>query len=114
MLRIIADARTEAAGVGDVAGRDNLFVFFFFVGGGKKIASELLANEFVVREIAVESVDDPVAIAIHLRDRKIGIVAGGVGVANDIEPVAAPTFAISGRGEKAVDDFFEGVRRFVV
>jgi hypothetical protein len=36
-----------------------------------------------------------------------------VGVARDVEPVAAPALAVAGRGEKAVDNLGEGVGRAV-
>ena len=80
---------------------------------GQQVAGELLADELVVGHVAVEGVDHPVAVAVHLRDRVVGVVAGGVGVADHVEPVPAPALAVGGRGEQPVDDLREGVRRLV-
>ena len=83
------------------------------VAAGEQVAGDLLAHELVVGQVAIERVDDPVAIAVHLRNREIGVVARGVGVAHDIEPVTAPALAVARRGEQPVDDRGEGVRRVV-
>ena len=48
-----------------------------------------------------------VAIAVELK-------AAGVGVANQVEPVASPALAVVRRGEKVVDNFFVGVGGGVV
>ena len=77
--------------------------------GGQQVAGELLADELVVGQVAVEGVDHPVAVAVHLRDRVVGVVAGGVGVADDVEPVPAPALAVGRRGEQPVDDLRERV-----
>jgi hypothetical protein len=39
----------------------------------------------------------------------VGGFAGGVGIADDIEPETAPFFAVGGGGEETVDEFGEGV-----
>ena len=61
----------------------------------------------MVRQIAVEGRDDPVAIAPGLAKialgRQLDQVAS-VGVADDVEPVPAPALAIPGRGQQAIDD----------
>ena len=73
--------------------------------GGQQVAGDLLADELVVRHVAVERVDDPVAVAVHLRDRVVGVVAGGVGVADDVEPVPAPPLAVGRRREQPSTTF---------
>ena len=66
-------------------------------------------EEPVVRDVGVEGVDDVVAIEVRLGDRIVGVVAGGVGVAGEVEPVASPALAVLGRGEQLVDQPREGI-----
>src|SRR5947207_9405160 len=45
------------------------------------------------------------------RSRRIGIaIAVGVGITSDVQPMAAPAFAVMGRLEQPVDQFFVRVR----
>ena len=37
------------------------------------------------------------------------VAAGGIGVTHDVEPVASPAFAVTGRGQQAIDHFLKGV-----
>ncbi len=46
-------------------------------------------------------------------DVVVELVAAGFGVADQIEPVAAPAFSKSGRGQQLVDDSFVGIGPFV-
>jgi len=39
----------------------------------------------------------------------VGLEAEGVGVANQVQPVAAPTLSVTGGTEEAVDQLFVGV-----
>ena len=76
---------------------------------GEDVAGELLVEEPVVRDVGIEGVDDVVAIEVRLGDRVIGVVAGGVGVAGQVEPVPAPALAVMGRGEQLVDEALVGI-----
>lgn len=78
-------------------------------GGGilREIAGKLGDEEAVVREVAIDGVDDPIAIPPGIGIR----LDGGAGevvfaVAGDVEPVAAPMFAVVLRGEQFVDEAF--------
>src|SRR5581483_4579022 len=51
--------------------------------------------------------------AVSRRNREVGVAAGGVGVANHVEPVPPPLLAVSGRSEQAVNYFLESRRRLV-
>ena len=82
-------------------------------GGGEEVAGDLFADELVVGEVAVEGVDDVVAVAPGIAEGDVFIEAVGVGVAGDIEPVAAPAFAVVRGIQEAVDDAGEGVGRVV-
>ena len=82
------------------------------------VAGNLLADELVVRKIVVERLDD--VIAIGPRKRVVGLilrvvvpVAARVRVARHVQPVTAPTLAVSRRGEQAIHHGLESLRRFV-
>ena len=73
------------------------------------IAGELLLNEAVEGQVAVESVDDVVAEGPGIGPDVVLLVAVRFTVADDVEPVAAPSFAVGGRSKEAVDQLFIGV-----
>ena len=78
----------------------------------RAVAGQLRADELVIGQVVVERVDHPVAPVV---DAGRGIHAlVGVGIAQDVEPVAAVADAVLLAGEQAVDDLFVSVRRFVV
>ena len=82
----------------------------------QNVTGDLLPDELVIRQIAVEGVYDPVAIPIRLGHVRFSADAARierVGVANDIEPVSAPTLAVMRRGQQSVHDFGESIRRIV-
>ena len=62
--------------------------------GMNEIAGDLFADELVVWQISVERVDHPVSISPGIRNRMIGVLAGGVGITNNIQPMSAPVFAV--------------------
>ena len=68
----------------------------------QQIACDLLDHELVVGQIAAEGVDHPVAPGPHLA-RQVFLVAVGVGVAGEVEPVAGPLLAIAGAREQCFD-----------
>ena len=98
-LVAVALANGEEAGGGDAAG-----VLVRRTLRGEEVAGDLLANELVEGLVGVESVHDPVAILHGLAHGVVRAVASGVGVAGDVEPVAAPAFAVGGGGEEAVNE----------
>ena len=69
----------------------------------------------VVGKILVDGPDHPIAVGVGVVvDCVFGKdVAFGIGVARHVEPVASPALPIGGGGEEPVDDFFEGVGRFI-
>ena len=77
------------------------------------VAGELLFDEFVVGLVAVETLHDVIAIAPGVGAVHVVLVAIALGEADDVEPVAAPLFAVVRRGQQAVDHFLPGVGRFV-
>ena len=69
-----------------------------------KIARDLIAKELVPGLVAVEHFNHPIAVPPGEGDGVIGRFARCVGVADHIEPLPAPVFPVSGRGQQALDD----------
>ena len=86
--------------------------------GRDRVGGELLVDEPIEAEVLVERPDDVIAIGVG--ERADPVVAEhqhavlGVGVAGDVEPVAAPPLAVMRRSQQAIDDPGEGIRRPVV
>ncbi len=72
---------------------------------GQHVAGNLLDDELVVGQVAVEGVDHPVAIEPDL-PRLVFLKAVGVGIAGGIEPEARPALSIMRRGEQALNEAF--------
>ena len=65
----------------------------------EQVAGHLLDHEAVVRKIAIDRPDHPVAPG-PLLPRRILLVAVGVGIARQIEPVTGPLLAVAVAGEE--------------
>src|SRR5262249_792852 len=79
---------------------------------GSAIAGQLSADELVIRDVGVDGVDYPIT---PIMDPGRGVHAlFSVGVSQQIETVAAIADAILVAGQKAIDQLFIGVWRFVV
>ena len=77
------------------------------------VAGELLSDELVVRLVVVEALDDEIAETPDVRLGAVAFIAIGFAIADDVEPVPAPLFAVMRRGEQLVDKFFVRVRGHV-
>ena len=73
-----------------------------WVASGQQVAGDLLDDEPVVGQVAVEGVDDPVAIEPDV-PRLVLLEAVGVGVPGRVEPVPAPALAVVRARQQAVD-----------
>ena len=69
---------------------------------GQQVAGELLDGELVERQVAVEGVDDPVAVGPDLAV-VVEVDAVRVGVAGGVEPVAAAVLAPVRRCQQPLD-----------
>ena len=76
----------------------------------QEVASELLDQELVIRQIAIERVDHPISIEPHL-PRLIFFKSIRVRVTGGIEPMSSPTFSVVRRREKPFDLLFKSIRR---
>ena len=79
-----------------------------------QIAGQLLDDELVIRQIAIEGVDHPVAIAPGVGPTSVFLITVAVGIACQVEPVSAPAFAIVRRGQQAIDQALIRIRLSVV
>ena len=91
-----------------------LRAFQLHVGGPELVGRDLLLHEGGVGLVAIERLDHPIAIAPGGDEEVVRLEARGVGVAHQVEPVAAPSLAIPRRREQAVDELLIGVGRLVV
>ena len=73
--------------IAQIAGGDDLILR----GVGQQIAGQLLHDETVIGQVAVEGVDDPIAIGPD-EARLIFLIAVAVGVAGRVKPLPAPAF----------------------
>ena len=78
------------------------------------IAGQLLADEAVERFVGVETADHVIAIAPGIRLVAVALVAVGLGVAHQVEPVPTPFFAVVRGVQQAVDQALVGIRGGVV
>jgi len=78
-------------------------------GVGQQVARDLFDDEAIVGEVAIEGVDDPVAIEPD-EARRVFFVAVGIGIARGVEPHARPALAIV-RLRRAADLPVSGRRR---
>ena len=80
------------------------------VAGDQLVAGELLHDEAVVGLVRVEAADDVVAVPPGVGPGLVELVAVGVGVAGQVEPVPAPALAVTRDGEQPVDDLLPRLR----
>jgi hypothetical protein len=83
----------------------------FLAWEGHEVGGDLTVEELVVGKGRVEGADDPIAVGVS-----VGVVLAfwicsslGVGVAGDIEPMAAPAFAKGGTSEEILGEVEEPV-----
>ena len=81
---------------------------------GQQVAGDLLNRELIERHVAIESIDHPVAITPRIQANAVLLVTIAVRIAGEIQPVAAPFFAVMRRGEQTIDQPLLGLRRPIV
>ena len=109
MLRVIVHTRAKAPCIADVTGGDDAVVAFLIRDAAAQVTRELIAHEFIIRQIAIERRDDPVAVAAHLRNGIVRVITRCVRVTHHIQPVTAPALAISRRIKESIDYLGESV-----
>ena len=68
------------------------------------VAGELFLHETVVGLVVVEAPDDVVAVVPSPVAWMVVFKSLALGIADDVEPVPSPAFAVVGRGEELVDE----------
>ena len=79
--------------------------------GGELIPGELEADEPVVGQVAVQAINNPVAVPPGIGPGLVELEAVGVGVARQVEPVLGPPHAELRARQQAVDDLLVSVGR---
>ena len=104
-VHVLIDVVAEAAGNRQETGGDHAVrIGLRRTIRRQDVAGDLVADELVIGHVAVERGDDPVAIPPRMGQRMIGVLAGGVGIAHQVEPVPSPALAVMRRGEQPIDD----------
>ena len=80
----------------------------------EQVAGDLLDREPVVRQVAVQSVDDPIAPRPDVQAERVGAVTGRIGIARQVEPDAGPAFSVGGRVEQMINQPFVRIALTVV
>ena len=80
---------------------------------GQQIASQLLNDELIEGQIAVECFDHPIAPAPHV-PLAVLLIAVCICITRRIEPAESHPFAVTRRSEQTINHFFVSVRRLVV
>ena len=110
ILRIEAEAARDGQEAG---GRHQFGVLCGRRLSGQNVAGDLLAQELIVGLVAVEGVDDVIAIEIRFGHRIVGRLAGGVGVTDHVKPVPAPALTVMRRGQQPIHHLRKSIRRTV-
>ena len=71
---------------------------------GQFVTRELFSHELIVGLVAVEAVDDVVAVTPGVRLRSVALVPVALGIADQIQPMSSPTLAIMRGLEQAIDE----------
>ena len=71
-----------------------------------QVAGDLLHDEPVERQVGIEGPHEVVAVHPGVLGRHVPLVAVGVGVVDDVHPVAGLVLAVVGAGEKRLDEPF--------
>ncbi|MEY5032999.1 MAG: hypothetical protein RL354_2030 [Planctomycetota bacterium] len=78
----------------------------------EEVARDLLGDEARRRQVAVEGVDHPVAVAPRIGNLVVELMGKCLGVAREVEPVPPPALAEGRARERTVDERCEGrIRR---
>src|SRR5262245_20845113 len=75
------------------------------------VTRQLQAEELVKRKIAVQSIDDPVAISPGVGTLVVEFEAVGLGEPGQIEPMLCPALSVFRRTKQSVYQPFVGIRR---
>ncbi len=75
------------------------------------VTGKLKPDETVVRQVAVQGIDDPIAISPRIRPSLVELKTVGFGKPRQVEPVLPRALPILGACKQAVDQPLVGIRR---
>ena len=81
------------------------------ITGPELVARKLQADERVIRQVAIEGLDDPVAIAPGVGPGLVEFEAVGLGEPRQVEPVLPPALAVMRARQQTIDEPLIGERR---
>src|SRR5262249_21694919 len=76
------------------------------------VPGKLLENETVERPVLIERPDHVVAVSPSVRLGGVALVAIGLGVADQVQPVPSPAFTIGRAREQLIYELFKSARIF--
>lgn len=82
---------------------------FFKIIRTQYVARQLHADKFVVGQILIECVDDPVAIGIGVVARLVVFKTIALSEAHDVQPMSSPAFSIVRRCKHPINQIFVGM-----
>ena len=65
---------------------------------GEHVASQLLDDKLIERQIIVGGADDPIAVLPHYAGSIVAVTIA-IGITGGVQPMASPAFSVSGRGQ---------------
>ena len=78
-------------------------------GFGKQVSGQLFDHELIVRQIAIEGVNHPVAIGPDSRALPVLFVTFCIRISCQVQPHGRPAFAIAWRSQQTIHLFFVSV-----
>ena len=78
----------------------------------EQVTCNLLGHEPVKRQVTVQGVNDPVSIHPNFAGI-INVIAVGISVPSQVQPVTTPTFSIMRRAQQTLDQFLISIRAIV-
>src|ERR1022692_3728115 len=82
--------------------------------GPELVGGDLLLNESLVRFVVVKRLDDVIAVTPGGDIEMVRLEAGGLGVADQVQPIAAPALSVTWGSERTIDQFLVSILRGVV
>src|SRR5262249_54734635 len=99
--------RAEPPRSRDISSGNDMLVAICFSLCVEQVSRELFTDELVIWLVLIKGLDYIVSIFVSSRNWKVRVIAACIRIADDVEPVPAPSFAVLRGGEQPVDDLFE-------
>ena len=77
------------------------------------VTGELPLDELVVRQVAVQCLDDRIPVSVGIRAIVVGRITMALSEASDVQPVSPPSFTVVRIFEQLLDQLLPGAIRFI-